>query len=271
MSFSDSSGSLANRLRKARAQNTPPEKSSPDRAEQLALRARILGVLIRDARLARNRTAAACATSLGVDEQTLLNWEYGLEQPSLPQLELLAYDLGVPISHFWGTTTFAGEGTAHVITREEYLILRDRVVGAQMRRARTEAGLSLDDLSHRVGIPVELLDAYELGQISVPLSELTTLASALNVSLNTFLEASSRVGRWLALQEEFHRFSQLPEDIRHFVSNPTNRSFLQLAMWFSALKVDELRGIAESILHLSRLEAGKMRQIAESILNDITL
>jgi len=42
-------------------------------------------------------------------------------------------------------------------------------------------------------------------------------------------------------------------------------------MWFSALNVDELRGIAESILHLSRLEASKMRQIAESILNDITL
>ena len=42
-------------------------------------------------------------------------------------------------------------------------------------------------------------------------------------------------------------------------------------MWFSTLGADELRGIAESILNLSRLEAARMRQIAEDILNDITL
>jgi len=271
MSFSDISGSLAERLKKARAQGTQMEERPPDHAEQLALRARILGVLIRDARLARNRTAAACAASLGVDEQTLLNWEYGLEQPSLPQLELLAYELGVPISHFWSTTTLTGESATQAVPREDYLTLRDRVVGVQIRRARTEAGLELDALSARTGIAAERLAAYELGQVSVPLAELTTLASALNVSLNSFLEAGNRVGRWLALQEEFQRFSQMPDDIRRFISNPTNRSFLELAMWFSALNVDELRGIAESILHLSRLEASKMRQIAESILNDITL
>ncbi len=271
MSFSDISGSLADRLKKARHQDASPAERPPDPAEQLALRARMLGVLIRDARLARNRTAATCAASLGIEEQTLLNWEYGLEQPSLPQLELLAYELGVPISHFWSMATFAGDGQAHAIPREDYLTLRDRVVGAQMRRLRVEAGLDLDALSARTGIPAERLAAYELGQIAIPLTELAALASTLNVSLNVFLEASSRVGRWLALQEEFQRFSQLPEDIRHFISNPTNRSFLQLAIWFSTLDVDELRGIAESILHLSRLEASKMRQIAESILNDITL
>ncbi len=273
MSFSDVSGSLADRLRKIQEKKAPrtADEHPVDHEELYQLRARILGVLIRDARQARQRSTAALAAGLGIEEALLLDWEHGLSHPSLPQLELLAYELGVPVSHFWGAEMLPGNGTGSPLPREDYLELRDRVLGAQLRQARLDADLTLEQLGEQVGLPPEQLAAYEMGEAPVPLAELTSIASATKVSLAHFLESGNRVGQWLALQESFRRFSELPEATREFISNPSNRSFVELAIWFSALDVNELRGLAESILNLSRLEQGKMRRIAEGILNDITL
>lgn len=273
MSFSDVSGSLADRLRKIQEQKMQGmgEDHPLDYAELYRLRGRILGVLIRDARQARQRSTADCAASVGVDEQTLVQWEYGLADPGLPHLELLAYDLGVPVSHFWGTETLSQNGATRPLPRQDYVSLRNRVVGAQLRQARQDAGLSLDELSEQIQVPVEKLNSYELGQESAPLTELTSIASATHVLLSHFLESGNRIGQWLEQQESFKGFSELPAETRAFISNPTNQSFVDLAMWFSSLDVKELRGLAESILNLSRLEQDKMQRIAEGILNDITL
>ncbi len=273
MSTSDAFGGVADRWKKIQQKKAaqPGDQQPADFNELFTLRARILGVLIRDARQTRQRTAADLATSLGIPEQTLLQWEFGIASPSLPQLELLAYDLGLPVSHFWGTETLSRSGEAGAFARQEYLLLRDRILGARLAQARADAGLAVEDLAARLNLPPEAITAYELGEESIPLSILTSLASATSVSVSYFLEQGNRIGQWLDQQEAFKRFSAMPEDVRTFISNPSNRSFVQLAMWFSALGVTELRGLAESILNLSRLEQDKMRRIAEGILNDITL
>ncbi len=269
MSFSE----IAERLKKQREeQGGAPLPDRPvDFPELYTLRARILGLLIRDARLAKGCSVEDCAASLEISPQTLLAWELGEASPSLPQLELLSFELGVPVNHFWSTQTLTGNSHPDVLPQDEYLALRDRVVGASLRQARAAAELSVEELAEKTGIAAEKIQAYELGQAPVPLTELTSLASATNVSLRHFLDSAGRVGHWLALQEEFQRFSQMPEEIRAFVSNPVNASFIELAMWLSQLEVDDLRGLAESILYLSRLNAQDFRRIAEGILNNITL
>ncbi len=273
MSFSDMSGDLAARLkaaREAKAGAASAEKPV-DFKELYTLRARILGVLIRDARLAKGCTVEECAASLGLNPQTLTAWELGQAHPSLPELELLAHELGVPISHFWSTETLTGNAQPNPLPQAEYVALRNRVVGALLRKARIEADLTPEALAAKTGIPAGTIDAYELGREPIPLTELTSLASATGVSLSYFLEDTNRIGRWIERQEHFRNFSQMPEDIRAFLSNPTNASFVELAMWFSEMEVEDLRGIAESILHLSRLEPEELRRIAEGILNNITL
>ncbi len=275
MSFSDA----AARLKKARADmqtavetaaaqasERPPEKPV-DFKELYLLRARIVGVLIRDARLARGRTVEACAEALAVTPETLVAWELGEATPDLPQLELLANYLDVPVSHFWSTQTLTRDGKTGFFAQQEYVELRQRVIGLLLRKARTDAGLSLEDLAARSGLTVEQLNAYELGQQPIPLVELMTLASATNVSLRYFLDEASRIGRWLEQQEDFKRFSELPDEMRAFLSNPVNASFVELAMWLRQLDVDELRGIGEMILTLTRLKTEDLRSIAEGILN----
>lgn len=272
MSFSDISGSLSDRLRRKREQKTGLRQDEPIDFDELhTLRARILGVLIRDARLAKGCTIDDCAGNLHISPEELTAWEHGKAHPSLPQIELLAYELGVPVSHFWSSDTLTGEQEPSVLPYDEYQVLRDRVVGALLRKARTEAELTPAELAESTGIDVQKINAYELGRVPVPLTELTTLSSAVNVSLSYFLESKNRVGHWLTMQENFQRFNELPEDMRAFVSNPTNASFIELAMWLSEMGVNDLRGIAESILNLSRLNKEDMQKIAEGILNNITL
>jgi transcriptional regulator with XRE-family HTH domain len=273
MSFSDISGSLADRLKKKREQHEPaqqPEKPVDFKA-LYALRGRIHGLLIRDARLARGLSVEVCAQLIGITPATLQAWETGAGHPSLPELELLAYELGVPVSHFWANKTLSGNQAPAPLVQPEYVALRNRIIGVQLQQARQEAGLSAAELAKKSGLALDKLQAYEAGQASVPLAELTTLASTTGVSLSHFMERPNRVGQQLAMQEDFQRFQEMDADMRAFITNPTNASFIQLAMWFSEMDVNDLRGLAESILYLGRLDGDAMRQIAESILNDITL
>src|SRR4051794_30695130 len=76
-----------------------------DFAESYRIRARMIGVLIHDARLNAERSIEECAGLLRVTSEEMQAWEFGDSAPSLPQIELLAFYLGVPVSHFWGTDT----------------------------------------------------------------------------------------------------------------------------------------------------------------------
>ena len=105
MSFGD----IAARMRKHAAEKAEQESAPPDFEELYLLRARILGVLIRDARLAAGMTWEQVAERVGVSPETLEAWELGTTMPSLPQIEILSYTLGMPISHFWGTETLLEE------------------------------------------------------------------------------------------------------------------------------------------------------------------
>ncbi len=246
MSFDD----LAARFRQRAGKNAQHEEKPTDFAELYLVRARILGVLIRDARQALHMPPEVCAERVGVSVETLQQWELGESSPSLPQLELLAYTLGVPISHFWGTDTILQQEKQRVDI-EEYLAVRNRLVGAVLRAARERANLSTEQLAAKAGVPAASITAYELGQRPIPTTILATLASACNVSMSYFLENGNRIGKFLLLQEDMKRFSELPDDVRKFVSAPVNRPYLELAQKIARLGSDELRRIAEAILEIT--------------------
>jgi hypothetical protein len=55
----------------------------------------------------------------------------------------------------------------------------------------------------------------------------------------------------LILQEDLKQFSELPENVRHFVVSPVNQPYIELAMKLSQMGTDQLRGIAEAILEIT--------------------
>lgn len=247
MDFSDVSA----RLKKRREELAPPVERNYE--EINLLRARILGVLIRDARTAHGNTQAEVAEHLRVGEDEVRDWEYGRSAPSLPQLEMLAYFVNVPVSHFWSNQTFAAqqEKRAAPPPAEDYNLIRDRVIGLRLMIARKEAKLSQEELAEASGLNAAQVDAYEHGTQPVPFPALTALASAVRQSVSYFLEETGRVGNWLALQEEYERFSRLPEEVRAFVVLSTNQPFIEIAMRLSQMPLKELRTVAEKILDIT--------------------
>ncbi len=251
MDFKEASARLKARQAKE-AQAAQGTQAAPlSIAEAYRLRGKMVGVMLRDAREGASRTVEDCARLLRVTPEEIEAWEYGDQVPSLPQLELLAYYLGVPVSHFWGTDTLEASQGRHFDIQAEYMALRNRMVGALLRQAREEAGVTLEDLSQSSAVPVEQLEIYELGETAIPIHELTVLANALKKNVNYFLESSGHVGQWLAAREEWKHFAALPEDVRRFAANPLNIGFIEIAIMLSQMPTDKLRRVGESVLNIT--------------------
>jgi transcriptional regulator with XRE-family HTH domain len=135
--------------------------------------------------------------------------------------------------------------------QSEYMQLRDRMIGALLRQAREERNLSLDDVATASRLPVELLQHYEVGELSIPMHELAVLSSAVQQNVSYFLETSGYIGMLLQIREEWKRFNSLDEDIRQFAANPQNHVFIKVAMTFSRMPAEELRKAAEGLLEIS--------------------
>lgn len=227
------------------------EPTTVDFAESFRIRAKMVGLLLLDARTKAGRSVQDCANLLRVSASEVEGWEYGDATPSLPQLELLAFYLDVPISHFWSMDTLEATAEDFVSAQSEYLSLRDRMIGAMLRIAREDAGISVEALSAETGVALESINQYELGEVSVPMHELTVLSNAVKKNVSYFLESGSHLGDWLAMREEWKHFTHLPPDLRKFAANPLNVGFLEIAILFSQMPADKLRRVGESVLNIS--------------------
>jgi transcriptional regulator with XRE-family HTH domain len=217
------------------------------------LRERIIGVLIRDARAVRGETMANCAAAMGCAPEVFDQYEAGAASPSLPELELLAYFLDVPLSYFFGDRVLSQQqnGARAALPVADITALRNRIIGVQLRQARQAASLPADALAAELGLSVEALASYELGQRAMPLAALQAAAKRLGLPLEHFAEEHGPVGDWERTRRALERVRQLPPELRDFVGQPMNESFLRLAQQLSELPVGKLRSIAASLLEIT--------------------
>lgn len=218
----------------------------------LTIRAKKLGVLIRDARLATGQGIEECAQALGVTPAQFAGYEDGSRSPSLPELEVLAYYLGVPLDHFWGdkiiSKTDKRKGRANL---QQIMSLRQRIIGATIRKARLSAGLSLEALAEKTWSSAAQLESYEMGEAPIPMPDLEVISSVLDRPLREFLDSHGPIGAWATEQRAVQDFLALTPDLQSFVSKPINRPYLELAQRLSEMSVDKLRAVAEGILEIT--------------------
>jgi transcriptional regulator with XRE-family HTH domain len=179
----------------------------------------------------------------GVELPLVYNeYELGEKSPSLPELELLAYYVKVPLEHFWGGDMLPVEGErSRNLDPERVRNLRQRVIGLMLRKARIEAGVSPDELAEKTSIAAEKLEAYEMGDIAVPVPELEVIAGVLNLPLRTMHDQHGPVGAWSAQQQWLREFMELPPELQAFVCKPVNRPFISVAQRLSEMSVEKLR------------------------------
>ncbi len=217
----------------------------------IKIRAKKLGVLLRDARLASGKTLKECAEVLGVTSKRISSFEKGDSSPSLPELEALAFYLDAPLEHFWGDTSISFEKQFDRSSIGKTVALRQRIIGARLRIARQEAGLTMTGLADSVGISVGMLRQYERSERPIPLPELEHMLMQMNISIDEFRDQTGPVGQWVSQERAIKQFLELPAELQEFVGKPINQPYLELAQRLSGMSVDQLRAVAEGLLDIT--------------------
>jgi transcriptional regulator with XRE-family HTH domain len=216
----------------------------------LKIRAKKLGLYIREARTSKGLSIEDLSKATGISSSSLEAFEVGEQSPSLPELELLAYRLRTPLEHFI-------EGNDHTteefkpINPDRVLGIRKRIIGTQLRKTRIEIGLAPEDISQKTGIDIETLHSYEMGIVPIPIPQFEFLISLLNASMRDYEDKHGPVGEWLTEQQQVNEFLELPGEIRAFITKPVNIPYLELAKRLSEMSVDKLRAVAEGMLEIT--------------------
>lgn len=217
-----------------------------------SIRSKKLGVLIRGARQSSGKSIEECASAINVSGETFAAYEKGESSPSLPELEALAFFLQVPWEHFWGREAlYERNQPSGNLDFHKLLQLRQKMVGALIRKARTDANLSQAQLAGQIGLTEEQLNTYELGLEPTPVPELELIANALHRPIKDFQDNRGPVGGWIRQQMALKNFSELSPDLQEFISRPVNRPYLELAQRMSEMSVEKLRAVAEVLLEIT--------------------
>lgn len=216
------------------------------------LRIKIIGALIRDARLKSGKDIPQCAQLIGVPVEKFEKYELGEEAISLPELEIVAYHLNTPLEHFWENRPDSiSEKQLNESSFQRLIPLRNRMIGASLRQARMDSDMSLQELADQAQMDEGLLESYEMGDVAIPLPHLEALGEMLNRSIRDFQDQRGPVGTWNTQQIAMEAFMEMPTELQTFVSKPINRPYLELAQKMSQMDVDRLRAVAEGLLEIT--------------------
>lgn len=216
-------------------------------AEARSVRGRIIGVLIRKSRFEAERRPAECAEFVGTTPQLIEAWEYGDSVPSWPQLELLALFLNGRSS-----VSRAGALTQGQRARKEYLLLRQRLIGALLRSARRRVGWNIDELSERSGLEAGLIKRFEFGEEKIPVSDLAALAQFLKTDLSFFTALAQTPSNLMPSNETRELSTESNTKFHQFAGQSENRAFINLAMAFKQIAPADLHRIADALFAIIR-------------------
>jgi transcriptional regulator with XRE-family HTH domain len=211
----------------------------------VVLQRKINGVLIRAAREKARRTIKEVALRLGITPARVQQYERGMREMSLPELERLALFLQMPISFFVnGDSTV--ESAAPQPPNPAQTRARRAALGVKLKQARLAAGKSKEECALAIDRKVATIARYERGASEIPITELEHLAQFLNVNLFYFIEdpSSDEAGGLMDLE----KIARLSTEVRAFVLDPENLPYMRMAMKFRDLPTDRLKELGEILL-----------------------
>lgn len=219
---------------------------------RLAIQAKIFGVMLQDARQLTGKTLNECAEVLGVSSRVYRSYELGKKAISLPELEVLAYYLNMPLSRFWDGDIVSDDADARMeVNVTAMLPIRHKLVGARLRAAREGQHITAKEMAEVVGITTRRLSLYELGEMPIPITELELMCNRLGLRVADFVEADGPLAQFELRRQAQAQVGKMTPEMQQFIGNPSNLPFIELAMRLSTMNVNRLRTVAESLLEIT--------------------
>ncbi len=220
----------------------------------LDVRTKIIGVLLRAARLKAHRTLKECADQLGCTPHIVSQYEYGRRGISLPELELLAALFDLPVNHLWEEELAVFDEEAAGPLPQKLIPLRQKVIGILLRQARMKAGKTQSQCARLLGVSTDTMSRYEHGRKPIPFAQLELISSYLDLPLSEVLDKelstsrvaiSARGGELLSADNAWER---LPLRVQDFIRNPEALPYLDMAMRLYEVPHDSLKSLGEAML-----------------------
>jgi len=211
-----------------------------------------MGILLKTARTQRGESKKACGEVIGTTSRAISKYEAGEKSPSLPELEVLAYYLDVPLDRFWEDITPTGQDKMEALKNlEQRMELRNLKIGASLRKFRQESKLSMKEVSDKIGLTTYRLKSYEKGKFAVPVAELNALLRLYDQELSDLVIDTGPIADWAHEKKAGAAFVELPQEIQEFVLKPVNRPYLEIAQKLSQMSVERMRDVAEGLLDIT--------------------
>jgi transcriptional regulator with XRE-family HTH domain len=211
-----------------------------------------MGVLLRSARTQRGESKKTCGEIIGVTSRTINKYEMGEKSPSLPELEVLAFYLDVPLERFWEDMMPDSHDKMESLKNlSQRLELRQLKIGASLRKFRLDTKLSMKDVSDKLGLTTYRLKSYEKGSFAVPVAELNALLRLYERELGDLVVDSGPIADWAHAKKAGAAFTELPRELQDFILKPVNRPYLEIAHKLSQMSVDKMRDVAEGLLDIT--------------------
>ncbi len=211
-----------------------------------------MGVLLRTARTKRGESKKSCAEVIGATSRTITKYEAGEKSPSLPELEVLAYYLDVPLDRFWEDMAPVDQDKMMALKNlEQRMEIRNLKIGASLRKFRQDSNLSMKEVTEKIGLTTYRLKSYEKGKFAVPVAELNALLRLFERELGELVVDSGPIAEWAHAKKAGAAFIELPLDLQDFILKPINRPYLEIAQKLSHMSVDQMRDVAERLLDIT--------------------
>ena len=222
-------------------------------SHSIAIRNKIIGVLVKRARIRADKSQQECAQFLDCTPSAYRRLEQGKKGFSLPQLESLALLFDVPVASLWDDGyQLPKEVTVAPPPVDQIMMLRRKMLAIRLRQVRQVAGLSMREMGKALDCSPYMISKYEQGAREIPLSELEMAAEHCGQTMTEFLDDEAiPLSPAEQRQRMLDRLDELPPDMRDFILNPTNTLYLRIAMLASNLEADQLRQIAETLLDIT--------------------
>jgi transcriptional regulator with XRE-family HTH domain len=119
--------------------------------QTLILRAKMLGAMLREARTSARMSLKEMGSLINTTSGMISSYEHGRRGISLPELELLAYHLDIPIQYF--TSDSPPKSSRSIEFDPSTVIsLRQRMIGALLRQRRNELEMSISAVAEATGL-----------------------------------------------------------------------------------------------------------------------
>lgn len=211
-----------------------------------------MGVLLKAARTQKGESKKTCGEIIGTSSRMISKYESGEKSPSLPELEVLAYFLDVPLERFWEDMAPDDQDKMDALKNlEQRLEIRNLKIGASLRKYRQETKLSMKEVADKIGLTTYRLKSYEEGKFAVPVAELNAILRLYNRQLNDLVIDSGPIADWAHAISASAAFVELPQELQDFIIKPINRPYLDIAVKLSKMSVDKMRDVAEGLLDIT--------------------